>query len=896
MLKRFLFACLTLCFFIFIPSNVSADNKIIRQKTARNATITAGNRLTVFAKGKTLNTKIMNGGIEDVFAGAVSQNAKVFNGGRLWLAGGKSYGAVVHNGGLMEVREHDNKSSYSRDTKLLSGGRMNVFNHSLSEKITVGSNGFLRVYFPKAVISDVTILSGGLVHVWKHGTAQNVYVAPGGVLELREESPVLKGTIRVAGQLKASFDHNPDVSQAKIILDLTKRRVSDVYYIENLDFLKNANISVNISRNQKIGSYKIASGAVRWKGMLNITVDGHKVQSIRLWKPVKIAGKYYTLNRVNSKFIELTVSLDPHAADELVPELEISQKHKDIFKSYGIDIVAENYSVSDQGKKLTQKDLDADVEHILYQFQLMGRKYVEMSKCRKIIIRGSHPKVAFARGRELHFKYKTTGAIRHELFHSFDPFIFAYRFWESLNNENFYYVGGGRKGFFGDMTNREIVCCFKNLDEFANDFTWNYAQSNHREDIASIFNHTTDPKVAAKWHERSRQSPVFRKKFFTMIANCAEATGYEYWKNLYQFSDHELQEIKNCYIDVGKEKKLQILYTKNDFKRYGWQRRTTMALMALDSRMIRASGIKKIKFSSSQRFSPQLSKDTLTIFDEDVNGMIESIFCACYQRNPKLVKKYLWHKYSKTEWARLFWECTFDIRGSAFRSSDNIDLYNKIICLKNFTQNWLPEKFWKDILRLREEHIVDKNYQKRFEKYNIKLDVFLPDNVTGETCSKGEINNAKRIFIACSFLLNEKFMRGCGIKRVAFAKNMKYNDKKIIGGIYSNGVLCLDPTFVHLVRTVFYELFSSFDRSNQPDTTEWKFPGSAPQDYVSGLARHSLQKDRADTFALMLWNPYRIYLLADKSDILRKKINLLLKMQFLSPAGEQMLKRGNQTL
>ena len=137
MLKRFLFACLTLCFFIFIPSNVSADNKIIRQKTVRNATITAGNRLTVFAKGKTLNTKIMNGGIEDVFAGAVSQNAKVFNGGRLWLAGGKSYGAVIHNGGLMEVREHDNKSSYSTDTKLLSGGRMNVFNHSLSEKITV---------------------------------------------------------------------------------------------------------------------------------------------------------------------------------------------------------------------------------------------------------------------------------------------------------------------------------------------------------------------------------------------------------------------------------------------------------------------------------------------------------------------------------------------------------------------------------------------------------------------------------------------------------------------------------------------------------------------------------------------------------------------------------------
>ena len=99
MIKRLLFFCLTLLFFISATSNVSADNKIIRKKTVRNATITAGNRLTVFAKGKTINTKIMDGGIEDVFAGAVSQNAKVFKGGRLWLAGGKSYGAVVHNGG-----------------------------------------------------------------------------------------------------------------------------------------------------------------------------------------------------------------------------------------------------------------------------------------------------------------------------------------------------------------------------------------------------------------------------------------------------------------------------------------------------------------------------------------------------------------------------------------------------------------------------------------------------------------------------------------------------------------------------------------------------------------------------------------------------------------------------
>jgi len=308
MLKRFLFACLTLCFFIFIPSNVSADNKIIRKKTIRNATITAGNRLTVFASGKTFNTKIMDGGIEDVFVGAVSRDAKVFKGGRLWLAGGKSYGAVVHNGGLMEVREHDNKSSYSTDTKLLSGGRMNVFNHSLSEKITVESKGFLRVYFPGAVISDVTILSGGLVHVWKHGTAQNVYVAPGGVLELREESPVLKGTIRVAGQLKASFDHDPDVSQAKIILDLTKRSTRDDFCIKNIGYLKNVNISVNVAADQKFGYYNLASSVKNWEGILSVNVKRQKRVQLEEGKKVNINGRYYTLIKENDDSFGLSIS------------------------------------------------------------------------------------------------------------------------------------------------------------------------------------------------------------------------------------------------------------------------------------------------------------------------------------------------------------------------------------------------------------------------------------------------------------------------------------------------------------------------------------------------------------------------------------------------------------
>lgn len=573
-------------------------------------------------------------------------------------------------------------------------------------------------------------------------------------------------------------------------------------------------------------------------------------------------------------------------------QIRISPRHKSIFESYGIEIVAENYTFSDQGKKLTQKDLDADVEHILYQFKLMGRKYVEMSKCRKIVIRGSHPKVAFASGNSLHFKYRTTGAIRHELFHSFDPFNFAYRYWKSLNHEDFYYIHGGRKGIFGNMTNREILCCFNNMKRFSKAFTWSYAQSNHREDVASIFNHTTDPKAAAKWLKRSRENKIFQKKFFTIIANCAEATGYEYWKNLYDFNDAEWEQIRNSYIDVGKEKSVTINYAKRNFRRYGSQRRATMALMALDNRMIQASGITRIQFSSAKK-SMQLEKNTIIISDRDFNGLIEGFFRACYRRNPQMVKKHLQKssRHTEKDWAVLFRKCVFDIRHIAKKSSTDPVLYKDILCLKNFTGKWLPDKFWQDILTLSDEYIADRHYQQQFDSYNITLNVPLPSGVTGESCSAAEVNNAKRIFIACSSMLNRKFINGTGIKNVAFVKNIKVDHKKIIGGVVKDGILCLDPTYPHLGRTVFYELFLRYDYNVKPEKSDWQELTSSPQDYISKLAKKSLDHDRAETFAWLLWNPYHAYQTATKSEILPKKIDLILNMKLLTANGSKLIEQ-----
>ena len=307
MFQQLLFAISVFVFLIFTPCSAFAENEIIRNKTVRNKNITAGNRLAVLKSGKTQNSNILDGGLEDVFHGGISQNAVIRKGGKLLLAGGKSFGAVIHDGGLMEVREYQKKSSYAANTRVSSGGRMNVYNRSLAEKITVESGGLLRVYFPKSLISDVTVLPGGLLHVWKHGTAQNVNVAPGGLLELREESPVLKGKIRISGQLKASFDHKPDVRQAKIIIDLSKRKISDDYAIINLDYLGKTDICIEVSENQAPGLYRLASQAGKSKQSLKLAIGG-QYQQLILQKPISYAGKYYTLSHDSENNLELQIS------------------------------------------------------------------------------------------------------------------------------------------------------------------------------------------------------------------------------------------------------------------------------------------------------------------------------------------------------------------------------------------------------------------------------------------------------------------------------------------------------------------------------------------------------------------------------------------------------------
>ena len=90
-----------------------------------------------------------------------------------------------------------------------------------------------------------------------------------------------------------------------------------------------------------------------------------------------------------------------------------------------------------------------------------------------------------------------------------------------------------------------------------------------------------------------------------------------------------------------------------------------------------------------------------------------------------MVKKHLQKssRHTENDWAVLFRKCVFDIRHIAQKSSTDPVLYKDILCLKNFTGKWLPDKFWQDILTLRDEYIADRHYQQQFDSYNITLNV-----------------------------------------------------------------------------------------------------------------------------------------------------------------------------
>ena len=441
-----------------------------------------------------------------------------------------------------------------------------------------------------------------------------------------------------------------------------------------------------------------------------------------------------------------------------------------------------------------------------------------------------------------------------------------------------------------DATGFELLRAFAVAEAFEGGFASPVGESGEREDFATFADCTAEPGTAAKWRECARRDPVFKRKWYTAIAVSARNGGYDFWIGMYGFTPEEVAEIKKHDVDPEKLTGLKFDYAA-DPRQQGVQWRTVMVLAGVGRKLIEASGVRRVCFTRKD-MSPELTGDTLTVNDGDAHGLVMALFSAVCRRNPERMRRFgISAPVEQT--AHLFHRCFFKMRDTAEKMALSPGVYGEAVKLRRFTAVWLADDFWAELFAVCDNIRADRRFDAEFSKLAIEMDAPLPKGVAGERCNFGEIRCGIRSFKSACSILTPEFIRASGIRKVAFAKRMARNGRRVAGGCAVGDTLCLDPEFGFFVRKVHYELFLGYERGRASDPRWLKLnpgdfrygvPGRGVG-FVSELAMENEAQDRADTFAFLLWNPRRAAVVAGRSAVLRDKIGYIRELGLLNSAG-----------
>lgn len=583
---------------------------------------------------------------------------------------------------------------------------------------------------------------------------------------------------------------------------------------------------------------------------------------------------------------------DPEQQPKTLPKksaLAISPELVREFLRYGVEVVVADYEDFPAERRLGAAELDADARLVLEEFRCVGVRYVQLSNCRRVVFGGRRAR-SFSTTDTLAFNHNTVRRVRHELVHRYDPFVKSYRYWRNLNAPGFFYVGNLRSRIAVGATGFEILRAFAVADAFGGGFASPVGENGEREDFATFADLTAEPGTAAKWRERARRDPVFKRKWYTAIAISARNSGYDFWAGMYGFTPEELAEIEKHDVDLERLTGLEFVYA-GDLRRQGVQWRTVMVLAGLDRRLIEASGIRRVRFTAKD-MSPELNGDTLTVSDDDAHGLVMTLFSAVCRRDPERMRQF-GITASVEQTAHLFHRCFFKMRDTAEKMALSPSVYEEAVKLRKFTAAWMADDLWAELFALCDAMTADRRFDAEFSKLGIELDVPLPNGVAGERCNFGEIRVGIHAFKSACSILTPEFIRASGIRKVAFAKRMTLEGRRIAVGYVVGDTLCLDPGGKYLVRKIFYELFLGYERGRTSDP-KWlklnpaKFRygrSSRSNGFVSRLAQIDEAHDRADTFAFLLWNPHQAFVAAGRSSILRAKFGYIRNLGFLNAEG-----------
>lgn len=554
-------------------------------------------------------------------------------------------------------------------------------------------------------------------------------------------------------------------------------------------------------------------------------------------------------------------------AGSVIADPDISKRHVKMAEQYGVTIEVDNFTRAENGKVLNQKILDSEMDIMFSEMAKLSPNMVRMCRCNKIKITGAHARDAYTEHGIMHFKYQTTHMIRRLLFKHFDLLSSCNSAWRRLNPEGFYYGRGCRGGRFQDLSLRQIAYSGEMLTIYAPLFVWEHAALYESSERTAIFEYLTSPdaKTRKAAQKKMKENALFRKKAYWIIGTTSYGTGMNFWTKLYNFSGGEISEIQKVAPKPERDFGAKIEFEKENMKVYGDQLRTVFALYNFPVHVVKSLSLRKIRFvdlkdPKERNDGTKISGTTLKIRPGDRAGLMKEVYKAyCKKRGKSLIGKF---------------------------DDEFLEMYNGKIPVENAekiirgTANEFRDNYWADYEQKIVDTAEDEKYEGEFNKLGLRLVTEFPKGCSGTAVEEDDGQNGMRAVKAVCTMLDEKFVRETGIRKILFFVDMQQGETEIKDGITVGDTLCLKIRNYALVRVIYREFFLAYDKKK--DNRDWEIllaNDKKSSAFVSSDAKKSHALDRAYTFAYLMYQPTRVFNQAKNSKTLQQKIEYITSMK-----------------
>ncbi|MBO4345936.1 MAG: hypothetical protein J5833_09270, partial [Victivallales bacterium] len=239
--------------------------------------------------------------------------------GRLGVNDGFCYEGVCYSllveGGTLKLIVCGDETEYTSGVAVSSGGVIVVSSGSAIVNAEVASNGVLRVLGGGAV-SSATVTSGGTLTVSKGGNVADTAVGSGGSM-LVANGAHLTGSIDASGTITVSGE--VDALATTFTFNVSGRKVSDGYILNDLSLLQGAEFSIIVDAFQNVGTYRLAGNAGGFVGDVSVcTNNGVCFGTITVGSGACFGNYCYTVNVDDDGMMTLDVAISDITRSEVV--------------------------------------------------------------------------------------------------------------------------------------------------------------------------------------------------------------------------------------------------------------------------------------------------------------------------------------------------------------------------------------------------------------------------------------------------------------------------------------------------------------------------------------------------------------------------------------------------